>query len=599
MFYGRRFFATLYLLLSICLSVTLAVGFSVFGVKTDRAIAATSSALTLGDLNASFDKVALTAGDDHSLGGDYTISGGKFANDDDGVKSNKFFEEKALKLGSIKLADTNEIVLDLQLKDKKGTFYLAFLRGSQYVTVGLRMEYGFQLSVADKTDKNSSMFTDADVNGFYRLYVNLTNKKCSATVTKLADDGVLSLSDVTTTLSTTSGSADVYVFHTAAAVVDVYGAHYNVKFDYNGGTTSVKVNRGETVSENSLPTVQSYTENGVKYAFDCWTCDGKDFDLNAEINSSLTLTAKYKKIDEESKGSVTVTDANGKILKKFGAAEFNSMDADFDKTSVETNYKKLKGFAYNGNLYRKLSDLPELSSGNDLTVVAEVITVYTEFGASVRAVAPSGIRFTGRASTNCGEYGIFLTPKVYLGEESNMTLEYLDASKKAYEKITSSTPDMKQSVNGGVSEFSIVLTDLKNVNYGAEFAARTFVEVTYFDGTSGYVYSDFSFEDNARSVYEVACSVVGETGSDDAVLKSFVNSVIELKTVDGGGYFAVENALRDFSVEKVYALGDYVYVELNFVGDCSVNDIHCVLSGGLVYACSVENVSTLKISLTA
>ena len=71
---------------------------------------------------------------------------------------------------------------------------------------------------------------------------------------------------------------------------------YTVTFDFNNGKDAVQtvsVVKGETVSAPTAPSKAEDEDNMLRYAFDKWTDDGKEYDFSKPVNGDLTLKAEY------------------------------------------------------------------------------------------------------------------------------------------------------------------------------------------------------------------------------------------------------------------------------------------------------------------
>ena len=145
--------------------------------------------------------------------------------------------------------------------------------------------------------------------------------------------------------------------------------------------------------------------------------------------------------------------------------------------------------------------------------------------ASVRVVQDSsGIRFQGeinkayleqlenKSDVSKVTYGILITPRYYLDQVSEFTIDALSAkyAQDPYLKI----PAEHIIDNGDVYEFRCAMTDLTVNAYEWEFAARSYIEVVYENGTIEYIYSDFAEGANVRSIKNVAKAALEESGNN-------------------------------------------------------------------------------------
>lgn len=110
---------------------------------------------------------------------------------------------------------------------------------------------------------------------------------------------------------------------------------------------------------------------------------------------------------------------------------------------------------------------------------------------------------------------------------------------------------------GDVWTFAGGVYNLQEKYYSLQYAARAYALIAYTDGTTAYVYTDYSKTDNARSVYEVA---VGNLAND--------NDLAQYETVAGTTADVTVTKSGDvFSAEKTNAFGDYTVSSFNVSGE--------------------------------
>lgn len=528
MFYKRKFYLILSLFLVIVMSVACASVAYFYYIKSVTAAEQTTDGVyTLSDLLGNSDSISFSSDDKYLWKSGKKYSDANYLGRIPPVSKTAVFETQLELISDGKLFFTFE---PLDPSKSVITFYLdATLKNIQ---------------IDDEKSKSyAKIITDND---------NVLKLTC--TVTETTAKFKITNGDMSVSVSKThalGSTFNLHICHNANFISTIYNAYYLVNTetkDANGENQigeKIKVDRGSIMSESLITKPSGYTENGELYEFDYWSVDGERYDFNKPVHSTFTLVAQYKKASQI-KGSITVVDSDGNILQSFYENEIYGIDSKFDKSKVETTIDKLKGFTYDGSLYCKLSDIP--FENNDIQVTAEVITVYMEDGASVRLAEPAGIRFSGGNSIDCVEYGMFLTAKDYLSDnENNMTVDYLKENNLTYSIITSLN-DIQQSVNGGIAKYAIVLKDIKTENYGVDFVARSFVKVKYYDNTECYIYSDFSFDDNSRSIYNVANKAISDFGGSNEVLQKYIDGVIELKEIDGEIIF-IANNYKNYKVE--------------------------------------------------
>lgn len=207
---------------------------------------------------------------------------------------------------------------------------------------------------------------------------------------------------------------------------------------------------------------------------------------------------------------LTVKNEDGSVFREFVGNEISVADDNIKTSDFETSKKRFVGYEVNGKLYEKLSDIPTLTEDAEATV--KLADLYLVYGASVRIGTPTGIRFTGIIGKDdiYSDYGMFLTAG-----------DYLDSADD-----NSDGMQIGDTEDGNIY-FSLVLSNVKAVNYARGFAARAFTVVTYANEKTKTIYSDFSFDANLRSIYKVASEYFNKGGTNSAMM-NIVDSVLDL-----------------------------------------------------------------------
>lgn len=224
---------------------------------------------------------------------------------------------------------------------------------------------------------------------------------------------------------------------------------------------------------------------------------------------------------------LTVKNEDGSVFREFVGNEISVADDNIKTSDFETSKKRFVGYEVNGKLYEKLSDIPTLTEDAEATV--KLADLYLVYGASVRIGTPTGIRFTGIIGKDdtYSDYGMFLTAGDYLDSADDMTVEYLNENNYNYKIIRNSDGMQIGDTEDGNIYFSLVLSNVKAVNYARGFAARAFTVVTYANEKTKTIYSDFSFDANLRSIYKVASEYFNKGGANSAMM-NIVDSVLDL-----------------------------------------------------------------------
>lgn len=316
-------------------------------------------------------------------------------------------------------------------------------------------------------------------------------------------------------------------------VLTLYDAFYRVSVDDGrGNVTQVKVEYGQKLDLDSLPTCGDYVDGENEYEFRGWFVGDAKYDFDSAVVKNFTISAVYedKSVADEPEFCLTVTDKSGVAL-----ATTSSLDGvdSVVKSKVETDENRFIGYSYGGNLYPDLNSI-SFCDESFPTVVAETITLYVSPGASVRAVEPYGIRFTAISDGSTYDYGMILSTEPIISSLSDFTIVDLEGKSAKYEMISAST-GMKQVEKDGVHIYAIALVDIKKSNYNLGFGARAFAKVTYYDSSERVIYSAFSIENNCRSPYDVALKAVESNpqNAESDVLRAYLDGVVDLKIENG------------------------------------------------------------------
>lgn len=170
----------------------------------------------------------------------------------------------------------------------------------------------------------------------------------------------------------------------------------------------------------------------------------------------------------------------------------------------------------------------------DITFIDEVsVDVLT--GAAVRYGQPTGLRFITNINGLDGLAAIgatyqaytMIAPIDYVNAVGTFTKEAFDAADKTYLNIAlEKDAYIGDGVNlPAVPLYNAAIVNIKEGNYDRNFAARSYVVITYADGNTETIYSDFSETDNVRSVKYVAqeCLATNDYDNDNqkAILEGF------------------------------------------------------------------------------
>ena len=248
-------------------------------------------------------------------------------------------------------------------------------------------------------------------------------------------------------------------------------------------------------TQNKLPTLYKdgykflgYEIGGTMYAGNTYSVKG----TTAAVGTTQTVVAKFEKLPD------AIFDTSDKPVIDTSAG-FNGALPELSRSG-----HLFLGYAIDGALYPAGT---QYDSKSGKTVVAVFANFSMVNGASIRLGAPTGMRF--QSYIDADVYNSYLSENVTFGtliaKADDITVDgVID-----YSKLTTDAAITKLNVSstnqhevGGYLYFNGVLAEIKEHHYDWKFAARSYMSLTYADGTTRVFYANVS--DNARSVAEVA-----------------------------------------------------------------------------------------------
>lgn len=99
--------------------------------------------------------------------------------------------------------------------------------------------------------------------------------------------------------------------------------------------------------------------------------------------------------------------------------------------------------------------------------------------------------------------------------------------------------------DGNVVTYNITFTDVLYTNYNRKFSVRAFAEIDYLSGTER-VYSDYSEQNNSRSIYQVACTASNVASLSDYEKEILTNyTAYTVTIVKNGDNYSIADASTD------------------------------------------------------
>ena len=167
-----------------------------------------------------------------------------------------------------------------------------------------------------------------------------------------------------------------------------------------------------------------------------------------------------------------------------------------------------------------------LSVGTGDTAADYSLDFAMETGASVRISSPTGIRFrsyikTADLNSLKDKYtdvslGTVIVPEDYVTNSTEITIETLKNNNILYADIVAENTYQE----GERTYYNAALVNINYYNYHRGFCARSYVKVTV-SGVDYYGYTDYSAENNCRSVNHVAKMALNAGEPQTDILKAF------------------------------------------------------------------------------
>ncbi len=223
-----------------------------------------------------------------------------------------------------------------------------------------------------------------------------------------------------------------------------------------------------------------------------------------------------------------------------------------------------------------LSNLYPVGYKMDITEEMELHAVWMGFelqdGAAVRLTSgSSGIRFLTDIDANAYKIGVekglikgvgtFLVPTDYL-ETTRFAPTHSNFNKNGY-YLDKATETWK--VNGeGDATWTYVgaFVNISENQYARRFSARGYLKIQFTTG-EGYVYTPYTEENNARSIYEVATAAYADYSSYP-IIQDYVNKVADLTWNADDYSFAVNSdAVGSYEITEISVDGYTVTVKVD------------------------------------
>ena len=359
--------------------------------------------------------------------------------------------------------------------------------------------------------------------------------------------------------------------------------------------TYVNINGSEHVREIVL---------GEDYYNTARYVDSIAFSSNTAITKGVLISDPGFVPEEDGRYNITLSDGEKNIVSekawKYTLPELNAYECG--KPS-----EVFIGWTVDGKLYPAGYNL-ELTKDTKMSAVW--ITMSMRSGAAVRTVEnESGLRFlvdiNGKAYTEALDAGLIVgagtlvVPTTYL--DGNRPFVHESFPKGYYVDVPT---DNWVVQSGNIWTYAAALINISPAQYTRSMSARGYLKIAYSDGTVDYVYTAYSKDLHARSIYDVATAAYMDNKKPNAVL-NYVNSVADI-TIDGG--FAITKNESGVGNYNVSVLKDASSVTLTFDNEVKALVINGerilagyeaeIVIGGSVYVISNYKMASSCLTIT-
>lgn len=256
-------------------------------------------------------------------------------------------------------------------------------------------------------------------------------------------------------------------------------------------------------------------------------------DLLGGINDEYSF--KGELLRELEYKTVTIKDVDDNVLG------VNIVEGD---TYVLPDYFNpgVAGYDFGGDLYKSGQTI----SVSESAVVKEVaLNLELSNGVYLRLVNQAGhmggMRFIATADADVlNNYGDKIRVFGMIAPTDEIKGEFDGNGETAItQKLDLSVTD------GNVVTYNITFTDVLYTNYNRKFSVRAFAEIDYLSGTER-VYSDYSEQNNSRSIYQVACiasNVASLSDYEKEILTNYTAYTVTI--VKNGENYSIADASTD------------------------------------------------------
>lgn len=293
------------------------------------------------------------------------------------------------------------------------------------------------------------------------------------------------------------------------------------------------------------------------------------FHVNADADTIVNITGGKITTNATDKAVITFSNANAKV-NYFGGS-FEGGNAIYTNAVIPS-----KSISYPEN-ETSMTRLPVMTDGASIRLATEAsgIRFRTTFSKSFLDYANALAEAIGAEIS----YGTLITPAKYLEFTSGVfSKEALDActdiSGAKYVDVKA-TNGLTVNDDGSIT-VNASIVNIKTSNYRYAFAATGYICFTV-NGTTFYVYTDYSEENNARSIYDITRVAYADVSATQNDVYKYPVTKYLVKRVNGTYTYEEGNAFSRFDETQIKILDNYYNSIANYEYTPSINELSDVM----------------------
>ena len=308
-----------------------------------------------------------------------------------------------------------------------------------------------------------------------------------------------------------------------------------------GAAIHFEQNASASVEINQATIVADYVANSLNTGTKVTIGSGADITVNTGILNGThisTLNILGGKLVSKNASAALITAKNADAKINIFGGSFEGGNAIFENTASGSKMSYATGNAQ--------TILPTMTEGAAVRLAKDSsgLRFQTTISKSVIDYVNS-VKDDGTAVT----YGTVIAPASYVSKAGAFTMKALDACSdiRGNKYVNAAANNGIITNEDGSITVNVAFVNIKLANYQRAFAATGYICYT-INGETAYVYTDYSEENNARSIYDVACAALADVSAtaDDtykySVEKYLVKGEDDKYIYSNGSAFSKYNA---------------------------------------------------------